>query len=388
VHLHQSDEKESNILKGSLRLGRIAGIDISVHFTWLFIFALITWSLAQNFFPQLYSGWVTSLYWIMAAVGAVLLFVSVLLHELAHSLVAKARGLPVGGITLFLFGGVSNLEKEPEKPGVEFWMAIVGPLTSLILAGIFWGLQRTVGQGNEQAEALLFYLALINAILAAFNLIPGFPLDGGRVLRSIIWGATGNLVKATNTASIIGQIFGWMLIGFGVYRLFSGDFVGGIWMAFIGWFLNSAASASRRDVTFREQLRGIKVRSVMQAGPESIDVQMPVRILVHDFFLQGRRRAAPVLRENNLAGIVTITDLRKVPQDRWDDTPIERIMTTQPIYSVNPDAELGSAFTLLAQHNLNQVPVLEGGRLVGMLTRADVIRYLQLSQEFGIQPPK
>jgi Zn-dependent protease len=222
-----------------------------------------------------------------------MLFASVLLHELAHSLVARARGMPVSSITLFIFGGSSNLEEEPEKPGAEFYMAIVGPLTSLGLAGIFWGLTQTVGNQESPLAAMLNYLALINLILAAFNLIPGFPLDGGRVLRSIIWSATGSLSKATNIAAMVGRFFGWGLVALGFFQLLTGNFLGGLWMAFIGWFLSSAADASRKDLTVRKHLENIKVSEVMNATPESISPETNVEEAVWDIFRKHHGRAMP-----------------------------------------------------------------------------------------------
>jgi len=248
-------------MKGTFTIGRIAGITISVHYTWFFILILISWSLAQGLFPSTYPGWSTTEYWITSIIAALLLFASVLVHELAHSLVAKSKNIPVNSITLFLFGGVSNLEKEPETSGAEFIMAFVGPLSSLILAFIFLGMQIVISPGSNilafvlgqpsgisnPIVALLNYLGWINFLLAIFNLIPGFPLDGGRVLRAIIWGVTGNFRKATNIAATIGQVFGWMFIGFGILQIFTGNFINGIWIAFIGWFLNRAAeSFSRR----------------------------------------------------------------------------------------------------------------------------------------------
>ncbi|MDD5082289.1 MAG: site-2 protease family protein [Dehalococcoidales bacterium] len=223
-------------MKGAIKIGRIAGIEISVHYTWILAFLLFTWLLASAFFPQSYPNWSAAAYWITGALAALLLFISVLIHEIAHSLVAKARGLPVKGITLFIFGGVSNIESEPDKPKVEFAMSIVGPLSSLVLAGILYGIFLLVPAQDSPLGAILRYLAIANAWLAAFNILPGFPLDGGRVLRSIIWGATGNLVRATNIATTVGQVFAWLFIGFGVFQLLAGNFLGGLWIAIIGWF--------------------------------------------------------------------------------------------------------------------------------------------------------
>ena len=372
------------MIKGTLRLGRIAGIEIGVHYTWLLAFLLITWSLAQGFFPQSFPGWSLVTYWITGIIAALLLFVSVLIHEMAHSLVAMARGLSVENITLFIFGGVSNIGGDVKRPRTEFVMAIVGPLASLALAAIFWGFLQVIGEQDSPPAAILFYLALINALLAGFNLLPGFPLDGGRVLRSILWGVTGNLRKATNIAATVGRVLAWALIGFGVFQLLTGNFLGGLWIAFIGWFLNGAADASRKEVTLQEQFRGVKVREVMDSNLETVSPQTLVLDLVRDIFFQRSRRAAPVTQDNRLVGIVTLTDVKELPQQKWAETTVVEIMTREPLYTVSTDDDLASAFRLLAQHSLNQVLVLHEGQLTGLLSHADVIRYLQLNQELGL----
>ncbi|MCJ7742956.1 MAG: site-2 protease family protein [Dehalococcoidales bacterium] len=388
-------------MKGSLRLGRIAGIEIGIHYTWLLAFALIAWSLAAGFFPGAAPRQTLGAYWIAGVISALLLFVSVLLHELAHSLVAQARGIPVRSITLFIFGGVSNLEEEAERPAVEFAMAIVGPLTSLVLALIFWIIFQAMQPAVSLASffriggwlpqenivaASLFYLALINALLAAFNILPGFPLDGGRVLRSILWGASGNLVRATNIAATVGRLFGWGFIAWGVFQvLFAGDWLGGLWIAFIGWFLSNAADASRQEVTLKEHLTGARVKDVMYVGQESISPKTMVADVVHGIFQQRFRRAVPVCQDNRPVGIVTITDLKGLPQEKWAQTPVEQIMTREPLYSVTPEDDLNAAMKLITQHDLNQVLVLSQGQCVGLLSRADIIRYLQLSQELRMK---
>jgi len=393
-------------MKGSLRLGRIAGIEIGIHYTWLLAFALIAWSLAMGFFRQTSPGYSLGTYWIAGIVAALLLFFSVLLHELAHSLVAQARGIPVRSITLFIFGGVSNLEEEAERPAAEFAMAIVGPVTSLVLALIFWVMFQAMQPDVSVASffrfggwlpqenivaASLFYLALINALLAAFNILPGFPLDGGRVLRSILWGATGDLLRATNIAALVGRLFGWAFIAYGVFEILAalttgrGDIIGGLWIAFIGWFLSNAADASRREITLREHLTGARVKDVMYVGQESISPKTTVADVVHGIFQQRFRRAVPVCQDNQPVGIVTITDVKGLPQEKWAETPVEQIMTRPPLYSVTPEDDLNTAMKLIAQHDLNQVLVLSQGQCAGLLSRADVIRYLQLSQELRIK---
>lgn len=371
-------------MKSSIRLFRIAGIDIGIHYSWILIFVLIAWSLAQGFFPRSYPGWDIITYWITGVIASLLLFLSVLLHELAHSLVAKSRGLPVSSITLFIFGGVSNLQEEPSKASVEFFMAIVGPVTSLILAGICWGLLHTLTIQDSPVGATLYYLALINAILAAFNLIPGFPLDGGRVLRSILWGSMKDLRRATNIAATAGRFFGWALIAFGLFSLLRGNFLEGLWIAFIGWFLSNAAESSRLQQTLREHLIGVKVKDVMNVDPEIVDPQTSVDNVVRNIFYQGRARAAPVARNNELIGIITITDVKKLPHDKWVETPVEHIMSRMPLYSTTLDDDLNSVMNLMASHDVNQLPVVQNKKIVGLISRSDIIRHLHISQELGI----
>lgn len=377
-------------MKASLRLGRIAGIEVGVHYTWVIAFVLITWSLASGFFPRQYPGWEPAVYWVTGAVAALLLFVSVLIHELAHSLFARARGLPAHSITLFIFGGVSNLGAEAERPRDEFIVAVVGPLASLLLAGGAWVLQRIAGGLGEPVGATLGYLALINALLAVFNLLPGFPLDGGRVLRAILWATTGSFRRATRIAAGVGQLFGWMLIGLGMFAAFvadsTGGLLGGVWIALIGWFLSSAAAASRRDLTSAGRFQGVRVDQVMDPALVMVSPQTPVGELVVDYFMQQGRRALPVTENGDIVGIVTVTDARGTPRDRWDQVSVDQIMTRAPLQAVEPEDDLSIALRLLADRRLNQLLVLRGERLVGLLSRADIIHYLRFSEELGTEP--
>jgi Zn-dependent protease/CBS domain-containing protein len=384
-------------MRGSFRLGRIAGIAIGIHYSWILIFLLVATTLALGFFSEYVRSDAAGVYWLAGIVAALALFASVLVHELAHSLVAQARGIPVRSITLFIFGGVSNLEQEAEKPGAEFAMAIVGPVTSLLLALIFLALYR-LSEGGAIGNpisfparsypnvfaATLHYLAFINGLLAAFNILPGFPLDGGRVLRSIIWGASGNLVRATNIAATVGRLFGWSLIAIGVYWIFSGNPIGGIWIGFIGWFLSNAADASRREVTLREQLSGVKVRDAMVQYQDSVAPRTTVDELVRGILSKRFHRAVPVCDGTDTVGIVSMSDIKGVPQEKWPTTLVESIMTRAPLYSVEPDDDLNVAMRLIAQHDLNQVLVMSSGQCAGLLSRAEIIRYLQLAQELHI----
>jgi Zn-dependent protease/CBS domain-containing protein len=371
------------MMKGSLRIGRIAGIDIAIHYTWLLIFILITWSLAAGYFPEQYKGWEVWLYWVTAAVAAFLLFFSVLFHELAHSLVAKSQGLPVKSITLFLLGGISNLEKEPEKPGLEFTIAIVGPLSSVLLAFIFKAVDFLGYATLGPVKAVVDYMFTLNVLLAAFNVLPGFPLDGGRVLRAIIWGATNDLKKATNIATIVGQVFGWIFIIGGVVMALAGDFMGGIWLVLIGWFLNGAAEASRRELELRSMWLNVRVASVMNDRPETVEPSAPVSLLVNDVYIKRGLRVTPVVHEDSLQGIVTIADIKKVSPSDWPTTSVGKIMTGLPLKTVRPEDSMSTAVQIMAENGFDQLPVVAGDRLVGMLSRADIIRYVQVHYELG-----
>ena len=373
-------------MRASFRLGRIAGIEIGVHYTWLFAFILIAWTLSERFFPSYYPEWSKETYWITGILSALLLFASVLVHELAHSFVARSRGIEVQGITLFVFGGVSNLKREPEKARDELVIAIVGPLTSAVLAGAFWGLYTSIGNPDSPLAAILGYLALINGLLAAFNLVPGFPLDGGRVLRSIVWGSTGNIVKATNVAAGVGQLFGWVLIGWGVYQILQDNLPNGLWVAFVGWFLNSAAVSSRKEVAMRELFRGTKVRAVMEKNPESVEPGTSVEEMVSQYFLRRGSRAMPICYGDRLLGIVTLRDVKRVPQERWANTSVAGIMTREPLHSIGPEEYVAEALRLMTEHNINQVLVTKEGKLVGLLNRAHVILYIQGVKELGVSP--
>ena len=378
-------------MRGSWRVGHIAGIEIGIHYTWLLALVFFTWLLGQSYFPAAYPGWQTYSYWIAGFLSTLILFVSVLIHELAHSLVARARGLQVSSITLFILGGVSNLSEEPEKPGLEFVMAIAGPVSSLVLAGIFWGIWYLLGNQITFARAIFGYMALANALLAGFNLLPGFPSDGGRVLRSILWKTTGNLLKATNIATIVGRLFAWIFIAIGIFLVFGfgifglSGFLNGIWLVFIGWFLNSAADNSRHEATLREHLTGVLVRQVMEKNIESVRSDTYISDLVQTIFIQKRKRAIPVVDGENLVGVVTISDIKGLPQAKWPFTTVTQVMHRDPIHAVKPEDDLNGAMKIIAQYDLNQIPVLNQGKLVGVLTRADVINYLHLSQELNIK---
>jgi Zn-dependent protease len=311
-------------MQGSFKVGTIAGIDIRLHYTWLLAFLLIAWSLALGYFPMAGQSPVAD--WLLGSVAALLLFASVLLHELGHSLVAGARGIRVDNITLFIFGGVSSITREATTARDEFLIAVVGPLTSLVLAGLFWAIGLLL-PANSAVSAVVGYVAYANLLLGLFNIVPGFPLDGGRVLRSIVWAATGNITRATQIASYGGQAVAFVLIGWGVLRVLSGDVAGGLWIGFIGWFLNSGAEASRQQLTVQTALARVPISYIMGGPPEHVSPDLSVRDFVMEHALPRGQRALPVTDSAQLVGIMSVTDASHLSQEAWATTRVGDVMT-------------------------------------------------------------
>jgi Zn-dependent protease/CBS domain-containing protein len=368
----------------SYRLFRIAGIDVGVHPSWLVVFGLVTWSLAAGYYPVALPNADPTLHWALGAISAVLLFAAVLVHELAHSLVARAQGLDARSITLFIFGGVSNLGGESPRPSVEFLVAIVGPLSSFAIAGLAW-LGAGAAPSGSAVEAVLAYLAIVNGLLGLFNLIPGFPLDGGRVLRSVIWRATGSLRRATEVAAAVGTIVAYGFLVWGFIRVLDGELLGGIWIAAIGWFLQSASAASVQQVRLEEALRGTRVADIVRRDATAVAPGTSVADLIEDYFLPQSRRAMPVVDNGRIVGIVTLGDVRQVPPDQRAATPVADVMGGRDgLVTVGPGSSLAAALEALGRGDYEQVPVVDNGRLVGMLTRADVLRQFMLREALGL----
>ncbi|MEX2547853.1 MAG: site-2 protease family protein [Chloroflexota bacterium] len=375
------------MLHNSFRLFTFRGIEVGVHYSWLIIFGLVTYSLSTYVFPGVpgIERLSTVEYWLLGALTAILLFASVLIHELAHSFVARARGLDAKSITLFIFGGVSNLSGEAKEPSTEFWVAIVGPLTSFVLAGITFGLAAVVSE--PRAELVLSYLFLINLTLGIFNLVPGFPLDGGRVLRAILWKATGSLRHATEWAANVGKLVAYLMFGYAIYLFLVEDSViGGLWIAAIAWFLHNAASTSVQQLVFEQRLRRVKVADVITPDDTTVGPDMTVAELVDRYILPAARRAVPVAQNGRLVGIVTIRDIANVPPEQRGQVLVGQVMSGRDrLHTVRADARVLDAFELLGEHDLEQVPVMDGDRLVGLLTRADVARQLQLREALDVK---
>jgi Zn-dependent protease len=372
--------------KHSIPLGRILGIEIGLDYSWFVIFALMTWMLAGSYFPDEFKNWPPLLYWVTGAATAIMLFVSVLLHELGHSVVALRFGIPVRSITLFLFGGVAQMGTEPPSAVSEFFVAIAGPLVSLALAIFFYAAQPLVA-GVEPLLGLAKYLSYINFALALFNLIPGYPLDGGRVFRAIMWAVTGDMGRSTLIAANVGRFFAFFLIFVGVWQMFGGNLGGGLWIAFIGWFLDNAASVQIQQTMFRGLLTGHRVSQAMSTHCAVIPEDLTLQQLVDEQVLRGGQRSFLVNRGDQTVGLVTLHRIKEVPRSEWARTSAAEVML--PIAQAkftDPDAELWSALENMDRDGVNQLPVMRDRRAVGMLSREDAITFLRTLQEFAASP--
>ncbi|MEZ4616544.1 MAG: site-2 protease family protein [Caldilineaceae bacterium] len=368
--------------QSTIPLGRILGIPIGLDFSWFLIFALITWSMATSYYPTAFHGWSPPLYWLTGAATAILLFVSVLLHELGHSVVALRYKIPVNRITLFIFGGVAEIAGEPPSAWSEFWIAIAGPIVSLLLALLFQLLQP-LAPTLSPLLALAQYLAYINFSLVLFNLIPGFPLDGGRVLRAIVWGATGNLHRATGIAGTIGRVIAYIFIFVGIWQIVTGNFINGIWIAFIGWFLESAASAEVQRQSLHEQLAGHTVAQAMTHEYAIVPAQTNLQQLVETDVLGQGKRCFMVGQAENPVGLLTLHQIREVPTAQRAQTRAEEIMLPlAKVRTVAPNTDLWEALKEMEQDGINQLPVIANGRLVGMLSRDGIISFLRTLRLF------
>ena len=365
----------------TIPMGRVLGIPLELDYSWFLVLALLTWALAVGHYPAEFKGWSPSLYWIMGAITAVMLFVSVLLHELGHSVVARRYKIPVRRITLFIFGGVSQIEAEAATAGADFRIAIAGPLVSLALAALF-GLLQPVVAGVSPLLALVRYLAYINVTLAVFNLIPGFPLDGGRAFRALVWRFTRDFHRATLVAASVGRGFAYVFILIGVWQLFAGNFVGGLWIAFIGWFLESAAVSQTQQVVLQDLLTGHTVAEAMSRDVSAVPVGATLQQLVDQHVLTSGRRSFLVQRDQVVLGLLTLHHLVQIPRAQWATTTAEQAMIPAArMKAARPDTELKVGLAEMDRDGVGQLPVMVDGRVVGMLRREDVIGFLRAAQQ-------
>jgi Zn-dependent protease/CBS domain-containing protein len=370
----------------SISLGKILGIQIGLDYSWFLIFALLTWMLADSYYPEEFKHWPPLLYWLMGAVTAIMFFGCVLLHELGHSVVALRYKIPVRSITLFLFGGIAQIGAEPPSAVAEFYIAVAGPLVSLALAILFYAAQPLVA-GMEPLLGVAKYLAYINLALVLFNLIPGYPLDGGRVLRAIVWAITGNMGRSTIIAANAGRFFAFLLIFVGVWQILTGNPGGGLWIAFIGWFLDNAASVQIQQVMLRGLLTGHRVSEAMSRGCAIIQEDMTLQQLVDEQILAGGQRSFLVNRGDQTIGLITLHRIKEVPRPEWTTTNAAKAMLPlEQLKCISHDAELWSALQMMDRNGVNQMPVIRDQHVVGMLSREDAITFLRTLQEFGTPP--
>jgi Zn-dependent protease/predicted transcriptional regulator len=383
-----------------VRLGKIFGIDIHVDWSWFLIFMLITWSLSATF-GQIHREWTFAARWWLALLASSVFFLSVLAHELAHSLAARSRGIPVKSITLFMFGGVANIQREPSSPVEEFFITIVGPLTSLFLGAVFIvlgtnGIARhgTLSASNifsqiQPLRTMLAWLGSVNIMVGIFNMIPAFPLDGGRVIRSVFWAITNDMRRSTRWASRLGQGIAWMMIIAGSAMLFGMNvpvlgtgLFNGLWIIFIGWFLSNAASNGYRQAMIQDILEDVPVRKVMQTQLPMISSETSVDELVNNRFAQLDGQAMLVTAGEEVVGMIAINDIQKSEKAKWESTSVGEIMTpVSALEFVTPDQDTADALDRLQNLDLRQIPVMLNNRIVGLLRKKDILRWLQFQSE-------
>lgn len=364
-------------MDGGIPLGRVLGIRVFLHPTWFVVFFLVTITLSSTL-GQEHADWSGTLRTLLAGGTAILFFVSIFLHELGHSVLALRHKVGVRSITLFIFGGIAVMEKEPPTPRAEFEIAVAGPVTSAMLALVFTWIAGAAG-AHTPAGSMLGWLSWINFILAAFNLLPGFPLDGGRILRALLWARSGNFQRATRVAANVGQWIAYAFIGLGAAQvLFYGNLVGGLWQAFIGWFLLSASGATVRQVAIENSLSGLVARDVMNPDVPRVHAGISVGSFARDLVMRGRRWAL-VEEAGRTSGLITLSDVKKVNPDEWETTPVGRVATPiADVVTATPTQPVREVLTAIGTKNVNQIPVVEGGEVLGAVTRDTLVRAIEL----------
>ncbi len=369
------------MLRGGIPFGRIWGIELRLHFSWFFIFAIVTWALVIGYFGVVGADWELGVRIAAGLITSVLFFGSVLVHELMHSRVALSQGMEVKSIVLFALGGVSQIGSEPRTAGDEFRMAFAGPATSLVLGGVFMGIWYLLvdipGFGYQFAAAIIFWLGVINLILGVFNLIPGFPLDGGRVLRSIIWQINKDIRKSTRIASNVGRAIGFLFIAGGIWLIFTGNFFNGIWIAIIGWFIQSAASSSYQQLVLQDLLKEHAATEIMNRECTAVDPDISIERLVNENILVSRQRCFPVVENGHIEGLVTLDNVRAVPPGQRSTTTVSQAMVPlDKLKSVRPNDDLSTVMTIMTENDVNQVPVIQGRDIIGMIGRDNLINFI------------
>lgn len=361
-----------------LKVGRIFGIRITVDYTWFIVFVFFSWSLAFGYFPVKYPEFDKIAHLVMGVASAFLLFVCVLAHEISHSYVSNALGVRVSEITLFIFGGIAHLSEEPKEPAVELKIAIAGPLASLALAALFWFAAYVTGaMGFPMITAVFTYLSMINVVLVVFNMIPGFPLDGGRVLRAIWWLKSKNLARATRIASMTGRGFAYLLIALGAVQMLMGN-ISGLWSIFMGVFLQQAAGRSYEQLIVKQALEGVKVGDVMSKDIVTIDMDTSVAEAVDDYFLKRHYASFPVVSLGQPKGILMFSSIRALPKEQWPTKRVSEVMTRlDPQDMLTPDSSALDALVRMLNDGEGRLIVTEAGRIAGIISRRDILKLME-----------
>ncbi|MGD2100199.1 MAG: site-2 protease family protein [Desulfobacterales bacterium] len=370
-----------------LKLFKLFGFEIGVDLSWIFIAILIAWSLSTGFFPFKFKNLSTQTYWMMGIIGALGLFMSIIIHEFCHSLVARKSGMSMRGITLFIFGGVAEMGDEPPSAKDEFFIAVVGPLSSMAIAAIFYGIYQMglAINWSPAVNGVVAYLAMINVLLAVFNLVPAFPLDGGRILRSILWGWKGNLRWATRISSTIGGGFGIFLIIMGLLRILSGNFIGGLWIALIGLFIQGAAKMSYQQLITRKALEGEPLKRFMKTDPVTVPQSTTIEQLVEDYIYRYHFKLFPVINSHKLLGCITTKDVKEIPREDWIHKTVGEIaQKCSAENTIKPDADAVQALSAMRRNNASRLMVVENDRLVGIIALKDMLEFLSLKVELDI----
>lgn len=372
------------MFRSSIKLFKIFGIEVRLDYSWFIIFALFAYYIGFYYLPSVIPDINIGILIIVTLLTVILLFFSVLFHEMSHSLIARRFGIPINRISLFIFGGMAQIEKEADTPGAEFLMAIAGPVASFFLAivfGIIWAFTLDIPLIGEPAR----YLTIINIVLGVFNLLPGYPLDGGRVLRSIIWKATNNMRKATFVAAIVGRVIGFGIIGLGVYFLFTGNFLNGVWLAFIGWFLQSSAWMGYRQLVFETSIKGMKVKDVMNEDLITVPKDINLEDLVNHYFMKHRYGRFPVVEDDygeDFIGVISLHDIKAFPKEKWQEILVEDIVKSYTEDEVvDKDTELSDAIRKMTSKNLGHLVVISGSKIIGIITKSDVMQFIKLQTE-------
>jgi Zn-dependent protease/predicted transcriptional regulator len=370
-------------MNSSFRLMVIKGIPVEIHFSWLLIFFLFSLTLAQGYFPTVVADQSSNVYWGAGIITTIILFASVLTHEFGHSLVAIHEGIPIKKITLFIFGGVAQMETEPTNPATELKVTVAGPLTSLLIAFVFGTLYYSILTPGQIISESIFFVARLNLIMALFNLIPAFPLDGGRIFRSVVWMFSKNMLKATRIAVSLGAVLSFLAMGLGFLMIFIQGDLWGLWLIFLGWMINQAGQSSYSQLVFKETFSGIKVSELMSTNLVTVSPDDTLEELAESF-LHHKYGAFPVVYGSTTHGLVSLQNMKEVPREKWSTTRVSKILTPlKEAMVLRPESDAAGVMMKMAAQNAGRALVMQNNELVGLLSRTDMMRFIQMHMVLG-----